>query len=200
MKTAALKSLVDEVVRSSRKTIGIEVRSDGRAIIRAPMRAPVSEIEQAVWNRRDWIIQKKAEMLARKPEPKVYRDGELFYYLGELRTLRISSGARFAIEYSNGEFILAEDCLENARDYFEKWYTKQARLVFEKRAKELAGLHGFKYLKIKLSSAEGRWGSCSSKGYINLNKKLIMAPLAVLDYVILHELSHTVHMDHTKRF
>lgn len=79
-------------------------------------------------------------------------------------------------------------------------YKKQARERFTERLDYYAQQYGLTYKKLRLSSARTRWGSCSRQKSINLNWRLILAPAEVLDYVIAHELTHTLHMNHSKKF
>jgi len=80
------------------------------------------------------------------------------------------------------------------------WYQTVAQEIFGVRIKALAAEYGFRFSKLTLRNQKTRWGSCSKKKYISLNWKLIKAPLAVIDYVILHELTHTQVFDHSKSF
>lgn len=88
-------------------------------------------------------------------------------------------------------------------DYNPKYkikYKISAKKVFKDRVEYFATKYGFKYNKIKLSSAKTRWGSCSNNKNINLNWKLIFAPDDVIDYVIIHELMHLKHFNHSKKY
>ncbi|MDL2222022.1 M48 family metallopeptidase [Parabacteroides sp. OttesenSCG-928-N08] len=76
----------------------------------------------------------------------------------------------------------------------------EAKRLLPERVKELAVQHGFSYSKVKISSSQGRWGSCTSTGNINLSLHLMKLPWRLIDYVILHELCHTVEMNHSDRF
>jgi predicted metal-dependent hydrolase len=82
----------------------------------------------------------------------------------------------------------------------DHWYKKAAKEIYHARIGKLAAEHGFAYNKLTLRSQKTRWGSCSKKKNISLNWKLIKAPLSVIDYVILHELTHTQYFDHSKSF
>lgn len=77
---------------------------------------------------------------------------------------------------------------------------KQAKTILPSRLQELASLHGFHYTRVSINSARTRWGSCSSKGHINLSLYLMVLPLRLSDYVLLHELCHTREMNHGARF
>jgi predicted metal-dependent hydrolase len=89
---------------------------------------------------------------------------------------------------------------EDYRSFFENFYKYKASAVISQRVKAISGAHGFKYKKIGLTSAKKRWGSCSYNDCIKINWRLIMAPTDIIDYVIIHELSHTVHKNHSKNF
>ncbi len=89
---------------------------------------------------------------------------------------------------------------EDYRSFFENFYKYKASAVISQRIKVISDAHGFKYKKISLTSAGKRWGSCSYNDCIRINWRLIMAPADIIDYVIIHELSHTVHKNHSKNF
>ncbi len=82
----------------------------------------------------------------------------------------------------------------------EKIKKEQAKIIISNRIKFFSTKYGFKYSKIRLSSAKTRWGSCSGEGAISINWNLIFAPLDIMDYVIIHELCHTIHHNHSDKF
>ncbi len=84
--------------------------------------------------------------------------------------------------------------------HLKKWYLEKATALYTIRIQALATEHGFTYNKLTLRNQKTRWGSCSKKKNISLNWKLIKTPLHVIDYVILHELTHTQFFDHSKSF
>ncbi|RZD17352.1 MAG: M48 family peptidase [Candidatus Acididesulfobacter guangdongensis] len=103
-----------------------------------------------------------------------------------------------SVNYSENRrnFYTAEDY----RLFFENFYKYKASAVISQRIKVISDAHGFKYKKIGLTSAKKRWGSCSYNDCIRINWRLIMAPTDIIDYVIIHELSHTIHKNHSKNF
>lgn len=123
-------------------------------------------------------------------------------------------GKDFTIEVSEKRFVqdrvllgsdkitvfVGELSSNTPKNIFEKWIREYARKVIETRTKDIAEKYGFKYKKISIRAQSTRWGSCSSDRNLNFNWKLIMAPVEVLDYVIVHELCHTVEMNHSKSF
>jgi predicted metal-dependent hydrolase len=90
--------------------------------------------------------------------------------------------------------------IKDASKILKAWYMRQAKYTFPIRVDYYAQKYNFKFKQVKISNASRRWGSCSSKGSINLNWRLIRAIPEAIDYVIVHELVHTIHMDHSKRF
>ena len=95
---------------------------------------------------------------------------------------------------------LKDPKLQKARDYQKKMLMKKAKEYLPYRLEYLAKLHGYTYEKCRLSHANTRWGSCSSNRTISLNIGLMKIPVQLRDYVILHELAHLNHMDHSKAF
>jgi len=91
----------------------------------------------------------------------------------------------------------AQDC---AAKVFKLWYRQNVRQILHERVKLYSQQYGFQYQSIRITSARSRWGSCSASGSLNFSWRLIMAPLGVVDYVVIHELVHTVVHNHSKRF
>jgi predicted metal-dependent hydrolase len=100
----------------------------------------------------------------------------------------------------NGNFRLAAGLQGNARQVFEKWYRAQAAQVIKPRTATLAEIHEFKFSIIRINGAKTRWGSCGPKGSLNFPWRLVMAPLDVIDYVIVHELVHLRVRNHSPRY
>lgn len=193
---------IDKLVRSKRKTIGLIVQRDGSLVVRAPLRASRIQIEQVVQEHQEWIRCKQAEILTRPalPAPKVFTDGESFQYLGRRYPLAIVAGARSRLQLLDGRFLLTRAALPDAREAFLAWYKAQARSVLSERVAQLAKRYGFSYRQVKINSARTRWGSCTSKNNLNFTWRLVLAPSDVIDYVVIHELVHTVVKNHSPHY
>jgi predicted metal-dependent hydrolase len=195
-----MKIEINQIVRSKRKTLALIVKGDGSLIVRAPMRTSDKAIQEFVAEHRSWIERKQAEIKSIAIlQPRQYVPGERFMFLGHLFPLEIVEEQQQPL-ILNGSFKLAEADSERAGSIFEDWYRERAREIINERVGTYASGYGFQYQGIKITSAKTRWGSCSSKGSLNFSWRLILAPLEQVDYVVVHELVHTVIHNHSKRF
>jgi predicted metal-dependent hydrolase len=191
---------IDQFVRSRRRTIAIQVRPDGQVWVRAPLRAPEKLIHEFVESKAGWIRQKQADALKHAPvTEKHFRVGERFLFLGREYSLGVVEKQRTALTFE-GQFILSQKAMPRAAQAFEQWYKAQALKVLSERVRYYAAKHGFQPGRIRISSARTRWGSCSSKGTLSFTWRLVMAPLEVIDYVVIHELVHLKVKNHSKTF
>lgn len=193
---------IDKIIRTSRKTIALIVQRDGQLIIRAPKRATNAEIMRFAEEKAEWIRVKQAEAQARaaQAKPKTYTPGESFLFLGEAYPLVTSTSARASLALADRQFTLKAAALLQAEQLFLAWYKAQARKVFEERARLYAEQFHLSFNKLRISSARTRWGSCSTRGTISFTWRLVMAPLPVIDYVVVHELAHLVERNHSRHF
>jgi predicted metal-dependent hydrolase len=192
--------VVDQLKRIKGSRLSMMIDKDARLLISAPYHTPISEINKFIESKRDWITKSKHKILAHKPVEKQYIDGEKFLYLGEYRALKIVPRNKFAIEYKDGLFLISDHCLPKAKEFLTALYKNLAWNCFAPKIYELAKKHNFKFANVKVSSANTKWGSCSNRGNINLSWKLVMAPPKTIDYVIIHELAHTVEANHSANF
>lgn len=192
---------VDQIIRSSRKTIALIVQADGKLVVRAPLRFSDAQILSFVNENMEWIQKKKKQVKAAavKTRPKRYADGEEFYYLGQPYALKIVDKAATALTL-NGRFLLSQKALPRANRVFIAWYRAEAVQVLGDRVRWYAAKMRLSYKKIKITSARTRWGSCSIRGTLSFPWRLVMAPMPVIDYVVVHELSHLRVHNHSRAF
>lgn len=203
-------TLTCKVIRSKRKTLSLQVHRDGSVVVRAPIFTLNFQIRSFVKKMQAWI-EKQQKHFQKMPKisTRTFRHGATFSLLGveyplELIALTPGSGDSLvrkkpSIHFDNA-FKIVTPTIRKGKELLEKWYRKEARQVFAQRLDYYSKHYSLSYKTLKLSSARTRWGSCSRQKSINLNWRLIMAPLEIIDYVIAHELSHTIHMNHSKRF
>lgn len=188
------QTLVWRLKRSARRSIGLKIGRDGLTVT-LPNRLPIIEAERAIHQKLDWILQKLDEQTVDMPG---FSDGSHLFWLGDVVTLRANSvrnrldGGILHLaapdEHERLVLALTRFCQRSARSYF----TERVAIWGERM--------GLRPNKLALSSARGRWGSCSAAGGLRLNWRLMQAPPPVIDYVVIHELAHLAELNHSPRF
>ena len=191
------------VIYSRRRSLQILV-SDAQVTIRSPWGVSADTIASFVKEKEAWIGQKLAQQSERlnddslSPEPL---DGAQLPWLGECLTLRLDSkGTQVSVNFS--EKTLTMPLLNRAerRARLAKFYQRQACRYLKLRLDAWAEKTGIEYSKFAITSAKTRWGSCSQDGTIRLNWRLIALEPELIDYVIVHELAHRRHFNHSGEF
>ena len=193
---------IDRIVRSKRKTFSIEVERDGSLVVRAPMKASMKSITGMVRTKSRWIARKQHQALEKYGSiaPKRFVKGERFLYLGNPYPLMIGNATNPPLTFDNMNFLLSDEYVAKARESFIDWYRQQARSVISERVQRYSSPSDIRYGKLKITNAQKRWGSCSARGNLCFSWRLAMAPREVIDYVIVHELAHIEHKDHSRQF
>jgi predicted metal-dependent hydrolase len=195
--------------RSARRSHGFMINDDGLHVT-SPRNAPQSDIESAIRAKGRWILTKLFErserQVMRAARPTVeWVDGARLPYLGGDVTLRLQDAARSHCVYDpeSRELRLGVPAGLSEwqiRERVKLWFQDEARRLFRERLDLYAPRVGVTYNSFAISSAGTRWGSCTVAGNIRLNWKLVHYPLALLDYVVVHELAHLREMNHSPRF
>jgi predicted metal-dependent hydrolase len=190
--------------RSARATqVRLRVAPDGTLRASLPLYAPTFLVSRLIKSSR----QELRDMLSQAQPHAAYTDG---MQVGKSHTLivRPTTGA-FQINRRAQQIIISlptnkslddEDVMRVVRDGVIAALRLEAKSYLPKRLSFLANKYGFNYKKVRFSHASGRWGSCTSEGTISLNIALMKLPFEQIDYVIIHELAHTTHMNHSSEF
>jgi predicted metal-dependent hydrolase len=194
---------------SARRSYGFMINDDGLHVT-APRRSTQGDLDNAIRAKQRWILTKLFErgerrVMRGKQAPVEWVDGAALPYLGFDVTLRLQEAARshcvFDAEMRELRLGVAPGLEEwQIRERVKLWFQGEARRLFGERLGLYAPRVGVSYNSFALSSAGTRWGSCTVAGNIRLNWKLIHYPLALLDYVVVHELAHLREMNHSPRF
>ena len=186
--------------RSRRRTIGLTIDQRGLRV-GAPLQARLSDIEQLIHQHGQWVLDKLAAWHERTtPEKPVLTNNTVIFALGQPLTVTITPGSRQRWLFGEGKLHLFVPPAIAAGIVLEKALRDKARAVFSERLAHYAPRLGVAPPPLRLSSARTRWGSCSHHGGISLNWRLVFMPLAVVDYVVAHELAHLREMNHSPRF
>lgn len=197
------------LTRKPVKNINIRIKPDGRILVSAGKRVPVSYIDNLIKEKQEYIFRviKRFEERQKRIIPIKYEDGETFKILGENRKLKVIEGRPETVT-SDGKNILLtvknKDDEKHKEILVNRWLKDLQEEVFNGICKETFRLfekYGVKYPAIKIRKMKSRWGSCQpQKGIITLNSRLIETPTKCIEYVVLHEFTHFIHPNHSKRF
>ncbi len=197
------------IIRSGkRKTVSIVIRTNNTIEVLAPSRAPTIVIDQFVRSKSAWIKRKLHfnREIRSNYKAKQFVAGELFQLLGTSLTLVIKSGKR-SVVHSDNELIVSlpttlspEKREATIKNMVQIWYRDQADIYLAQRCEELGKRVGKIALLVATKSYKSRWGSCHQDGRIYFNWRLMMAPVWVVDYVIVHELCHLAHHNHSREY
>lgn len=192
---------ISEIIRSNRKSFSLEVKPDGSLLVRAPKSASKSQIFALVAGKADWIRKAQARVARQYParQPLTFTPGETFWYLGQQYPLRLTDRQRPPLEL-DGSFLLSRSAQSHAKETFVAWYREETRAITQSMIEKYSQLYPFKVNQVRITSARTRWGSCSGKNNLNFTYRLAMAPLNVIEYVVVHELAHLKHRSHSKAF
>jgi predicted metal-dependent hydrolase len=185
------------VIRSNRKSIALIIGNDANLIVRAPQNATDKEIADLVQKRERWIRDKQnlVSIFGEKHSPVILDSGEGIMYLGNIYTIIRGDVDEICISGTN---MLIPQAFQKS-DVIE-WLKGEAEKVLSERVKKYSSLTGTSYSSLKLSDAKARWGSCGAKGSLNFAWRLIMCPISVIDYIVVHELSHIAYKNHSEGF
>ena len=191
------------VRRTARATqVRLRVAPDGTLRASLPLYAPMFLVKRLLKTSRPQL----RELLKHSQPSVAYVDG---MKIGKSHTLIVNKASQLKVS-RHGQQLVVElpvdktlgdaDVIRAIRDGIVAALRVEAKSYLPKRLAHLAAMHGFTYTKVRFSHASGRWGSCTSQGVISLNIALMKLPFELIDYVLIHELSHTVHMNHSKEF
>lgn len=199
------KQITFKLEFSVRQSLGITVTPDLEVIIKAPEGASIQKIKELVHKRAPWILRQQSFFLSFHPKlaPRQYLSGETHLYLGRQYRLQIVHGTGNTVKLKGGFLEVTTADNSKVKELVNTWYKAQAQTKFDLYARPL--IERFKKYNVEpsdvvLRDMPTRWGSCTPGGKIILNPELIKAPKGCIDYVIVHELCHLVHHNHTQKF
>ena len=207
------------IQRSKRKSMSMSIDIDGSVIVKAPHLFPTdNEIMKFVEDKLDWIL-KQRDIQQDREDMRLVRRFETDYsfpYLGEECLVQMRKGKKNMFSYENGAIIIQTpfyDALidnyeaEENKSYIEKlqtelkkWYKNQASTYIAERVEYYKPIIGVTVNSVSIKSRKTQWGSCDSNGDITFSWRLVMARPDAIDYVVIHELCHRKHMDHSNAF
>ncbi len=199
------------LVRTRRRTIGITIDINGEVKVSAPLRVSERQIKEILHKKADWIARKLNEVTEKNSNItcRQFVSGESLPYLGKEYVLEIEEKdlprARVSLDggvlyVSIAPGLSSESRKQEIQEALIKWYRQRFSEVVKERIEKYSSRVNAAPNRVVIKDQKTIWGSCSKKGNINLNWKLVMAPPDIIDYVIVHELCHLKFMNHSKDF
>jgi len=191
----------------SRKTLSIQIDPSGKVLVIAPKGLSQEVIKEMISSKSKWILKKLEELkeIGYKPKSKRFEDGEAFMYLGKEYPLKVEIDDNI----KKPEIVVLQEKIyirtpaddkNLMRIAMEKWYREMCLVKIIERVEHYKGIIGKEPTKIRVKEQKKRWGSCTSKKHVLFNWRCIMAPIDIVDYIVVHEMCHLIQMNHSKAF
>lgn len=186
------------ILRQNRASISLQVTRSGEVVVKAPRLVPKFFIDQFINSRKEWIEASLQKVSLRLPKKRLYAEGEEFLYVGTPHALRFHAGTQIVAK--DNKLYFPKGAAFRIRKELETWYKKQAEKIITERVMHYAKKMNARYKDIFFSDTSSKWGTCFGDNTLQFNWRLIMAPLMVIDYVVIHELTHTTEKHHQDSF
>lgn len=204
------------LIYRNRKTITIQIKPKEQVTVISPNKVPRNIIKDILMEKGDWILEKLEEYNQIKDFyiEREFITGDKFFYLGEELILQVvenncdenlrNKNPKIVVEDSKLVFKTNNTDKEYVKKYLKEWYKKESeKIVLERlihcREKSQIMMQLIPS-KLKVKEQKKRWGTCTSKRTIYINSKISMARVEAIDYILIHEFSHLIHMNHSKDF
>lgn len=187
------------IIRSKRMSIALQIKPDAQLIVKAPFFTPEWMINQFLKQHEEWIEKNLKKVQARPiAKKRGYKNGETFFYFGKEYTLEI--GEYKEIVFANNTLQFPKFLEFRIQKELEAWYIREAKKVITEQLEHYAKEMGLLYNEVRFSDTMSKWGSCTHDNRLQFNWRLIMAPILAINYVVVHELAHTVEKNHSQDF
>jgi predicted metal-dependent hydrolase len=191
--------------RKRKKTISLRIINESEILVSAPYFTPTNEVNRFIKEKQNWINKtiQKYKKDSFKNKAKEYNTGEHFFYLGQSYPLEVffepfeNEGVVF---WNNIFHLNTRGNRDLRKSCFVSWYKKKAHDFIRQRVDFFSRMLNLRYGNFKITSAQSRWGACSEDNNLTFSFRLIMAPPDIIDYVIVHELSHIKEKNHSPKF
>lgn len=191
---------ISKIVRSNRKTLSVLVTGDGEVVVKAPLKLPESEINKFISEKESWIISKlkaKTQVINKFQDVISYKKLLVF---GSAYNGYFSPSVKEIALTSDKILIPNKITPQKLNKCIIKWYKSLADSVVINRTKEISKHIGINPKIIKCTGSRGRWGACNSNKEVFITWRAVMLPERLIDYIIVHELSHIIELNHSPKF
>jgi predicted metal-dependent hydrolase len=191
------------VYSSRRKTLTITVERDRSVVVKVPTGTSLEKIKQVVESRKRWLYEKTHHTQKYQPPlhppGKELVNGESLLYLGQSYRIELVDQIE-TISLENNRFLVPLLYTQKQSSIFQDWYIQQAKTIILQRVQYFGDRLGVTFNQVKITNSKYRWGSCTPNDNLTFNWRLVKAPMFVIDYVVVHELTHFLEANHTHSF
>jgi len=187
----------------NRKSMELQIQQNGDLIVLAPKGIKKEQIIVSINKKIHWIIKKRISLEENKLLKKELQELNEVYFFGEKYEIQVNGNKDKDYVILDGKRIII-NTNNHDRNYITKllknWYWENARIILKEKVDYFSQIMGLKYNRITIKDQKTRWGSCSNLNNLNFNYRIIMAPENIMDYLVVHELSHIKHMNHSREY
>lgn len=184
-----------KIVRTKRKTLSLIINNNGDLIVRAPLKCTDSVIFDFISKKANWIISKRQNSINPKFAPLKLVDNEELNILGDNYTIKLADIK--SVKIINNIILVPKI---NSKHYLILFLKRQLKKLVSEKIDMLNAIYDFEVKNISVSSAKTNWGSCSAENKLHFTYKLMLCPEQIIDYIVVHELVHTIIKNHSKNF
>lgn len=190
----------DILIRTNRRSLSLSISKQGELVVRAPKKLSMQYILNFIKEKEKWIDKKKKEILDASSFGNQFSSYDSFLFCGKKYKPVKQKGIR-KIELTEKEIVLP-DVADNDKllILLANWYAEQTKEILKMRCEYFASLMQINYSKIVIVNNKRRWGACAQNGTLKFNFKLSMLPHRVIDYIVIHELTHLIEFNHSQAF
>lgn len=202
-----------QIIKSDRRTMALQVTKEGEVFVRLPACLPFPAGHELVRKNKDWVLAKveKVRKALDQREAFHWEEGAFVLLYGNRRILHVESDSKrktFCVQEIEESLVLyapvksrGEEWPEMAvKEAVKLWYRQEARRYLEEKTARWSAIMKVDYGRIAVRDQATRWGSCSARGNLNFNWRLVLLPEKLADYLVVHELAHRIHMNHSHAF
>ncbi|HIS34974.1 MAG TPA: M48 family metallopeptidase [Candidatus Avirikenella pullistercoris] len=201
------KELIFSIEYSRRRTLSIQLKQpNGEMTVKAPLGMDIAKIDSFVKGKANWIWKHKEriEFLKNNRIKRIYEEGAQHLYLGETHTLRIIESSEEKVTKNDNSIFVYTENIQKTEKILKRWYDEEAKSIFDTICRPIIADFGKRHniypVSVKNKFVKSYWGVCTLKKEIRLNTELLRAPRPCIEYIIVHELCHLIHPNHSKVF
>lgn len=187
-----------KIIRSRRRTLAIQILPDATLVVKVPLFTPMIFINKFINQNLEWIENKLDLVRKQKTKTGEYTEGDLIFFLGKEYVIRYGDYTNIALKEKS---MLIPIALKfRIKRELTNWYIKHARVLITKQVEYYSEQMKAPYMDLKFSDTKSQWGRCTHDNKLQFNWRLIMASMLVINYVVVHELAHTIEKNHSRAF